>query len=370
MWNYLRGWLACPVVLPGKAATPAASIVIAARNESAMIKACIEAIARQTVIKNSPIELIIVDDHSTDQTAASVQELARAYSLAGQLDIRLLHLKDYPQLQTTGAGFKKQALSYGIAEAKHEIILTTDADCRPQERWVATVLSLFEDKRVLAVAGPVLFAPCSTAFQLFQALDFCGTMGLTAAGIHQGWQHLANGANLSFRKQAWQQFGYKSNIHLASGDDMFFIQELAQASPGSIRFAKSSNAVVFTTPESTISAFVAQRLRWGTKSGAYKEWKTQMALGTAWCMAVSILLAGLAWLFTGQVTYGWLFCLLLLSKALADFPLLLATSTYFRQGYLLVWFVPSLILHTLYVALIGTASMVVKRYLWKGRKVQ
>jgi cellulose synthase/poly-beta-1,6-N-acetylglucosamine synthase-like glycosyltransferase len=364
MWNYLAGWLACAEAPKPLDNLPKVTVIVPARNEARCISACLQSIANQEGLNHLP-DVIVVDDHSTDKTVKIVAELAT--TLQDKLSISLLHLHDSPE---TDLSFKKRALSYAIGKASTDVIITTDADCIACKHWLATITSYYTDHQVTLVTGPVLFTAQNNLLSQFQALDFCGTMGLTAAGIHQGWQHLANGANMSFRKTTWQQFGYKSNGQIASGDDMFLIQEVAEALPGSIRFAKSADAVVWTPPEPTWASFIQQRLRWGTKSSAYKEWQTQAALSIAWLMSLSILFSGFMLLVFSYQVAALAFFILVVTKALADFPILWYTTRYFGQQKLMRWFVPSLILHTLYIVLIGTLSMLVKQYTWKGRKTK
>jgi cellulose synthase/poly-beta-1,6-N-acetylglucosamine synthase-like glycosyltransferase len=365
MLNYWRGWLATPISRAVETTNLSVTVIVVARNEERNIDACLQSLFAQKIPTGCSFEVILVDDHSTDQTASIAQNCGKAKAF------KLLHLTDYTGLLSKDVAFKKRAIEYALSKTNSEIIITTDADCVVQPLWLAYMLAPFVQEKVQIAGGSVLFHNYSGFLGHFQALDFCGTMGLTAAGIRQGWQRMANGANLAFRRSAYEAVGgYTSNTHRASGDDMFLMQAIAEKHPESVVFVKHPEAVVYTVSEPDLRSFVAQRLRWGTKSSGYGEWRTQLALVVAYLMCLSICVTFLVGLLAFSGSWlGWAL-LLLVVKAVADFPLLASTSRFFGVARLISWFWPSLALHALYVTGVGTASLLVRRYVWKGRMVE
>jgi len=94
----------------------AVSIIIAARNEETNLKKCLDAILAQNYPKEK-LEILVVDDHSTDATI----EIISAYATKNAI-IKCLKLPD----NTIG---KKQAIASAIDISCGELIVTTDADC-------------------------------------------------------------------------------------------------------------------------------------------------------------------------------------------------------------------------------------------------
>jgi glycosyltransferase involved in cell wall biosynthesis len=95
------------------------SAIVPARNEEAVIAACIESLAGQPEIA----EILVVDDQSTDKTAAIVRELA------GKIpNLRLLETNGVP----AGWVGKNHAVVLGAGQATAPWLLFTDADAEHQ----------------------------------------------------------------------------------------------------------------------------------------------------------------------------------------------------------------------------------------------
>ena len=91
------------------------SAIVPARNEEATIAAAVDSLAAQPEIK----EIIVINDHSTDKTAATLQRLSSHYA-----QLRVLETKELPG----GWVGKNYAASLGAAQATGDWLLFTDAD--------------------------------------------------------------------------------------------------------------------------------------------------------------------------------------------------------------------------------------------------
>lgn len=335
------------------------TVLIPARNEADNIGPCLDSIVsgRYPI---SLLDIIVIDDCSDDDTAA----------IAGRFGppVRVLALRNFLPENQPLQSHKKRALDIGIAQARHAVIVTTDADCLAPPDWLMHIAALYEHHQPDMVAAPVLFHSDGSLLQDFQALDFVGMMGITGAGIVSGFQRMANGANLSYTRAAFEAVGgFADNIHRASGDDMFLIQKMAQWRPEGIFFLKSQAATVSTAPVATWPDLVQQRLRWGTKNAALPEWSVRLVLALVFVFCWSLVLCVILTPF-GLVSLP--FCLMLLAvKAVSDYLFLHQLCRFFGQQRLMRRFLPCFVLHTLYIPLIGTASLFFKQYNWKGRRV-
>lgn len=366
LFFYLKGWRACPEwrIPEGFEPDIQVSVIIPARNEAANIGACLQAIAAGSYPPGL-LEIIVVDDFSDDDTAETVLQWREGKNSPV---VRLIRLSD---LSPAGAG-KKKALETGIAAATGTLIVTTDADCVAPEDWLRWVVSRFATggKQVMLLAAPVAFRNEQNLFQRFQSLDFLGLMGITGAGIQTGFQRMGNGANLAFSKAVFEEVGgYAGNGDLASGDDMFLIRKINRRYPAGIFFLKNAAATVLTQAKPDVRSFFQQRLRWGTKNAAFPEWPVRLVLLAVFLFCWSILING-ALAPAGKPVIFIALLFQLVVKAAADYFFLREMCRFFNREDLLRWFVPCFFLHTLYIPIVGTASLFFKKYDWKGRRVR
>lgn len=371
--RYRHGWCALPEwkMPAGFAPTVGVSILIPARNEAHNIGPCLHSILDNNYPPNL-LEILVVDDHSTDETAAVVCQIQAALAQKGHPSLlRLLNLAEY------GVSGKKMALTQAVRQATMPLVLTTDADCVVGREWIRGWAAAFGLTPGGLGAGPVLFQPSSSLLQQFQALDFIGLMGITGAGIHLGFQRMGNGANMAYRKAVFEAVnGYAGNENIASGDDLFLIQKVEKQFPGSVFFLKSRETAVWTAAEPNWRAFWRQRVRWGAKNAALPEWPVRLVLLAVFLFCWSIVLNGcwLVWalFFFPQFHYGLFGVLLgqIAVKVWADWLFLREVCRFFDRTALLRQFWPSFVLHTVYIAVVGLAGLFYKEYEWKGRRTR
>lgn len=222
------------------------SVVICARDED-------ENLARHlpgVLVQRYPTthEVIVVNDNSVDDSKYLLAELQKTF--------RHLQVIDLEQEGKLIAG-KKFPLSIGIKEAKHEVVLLTDADCVPAtEDWMYSMQHPFSDgveivlgygayKRLPGFLNKVIrFETFHTALQYF---------GYALAGK----PYMGVGRNLAYRKSLFfKNKGFSSINHIPSGDDDLFINKVA---------TKHNTAVVLDPESFTVSQ----------PKQTWKDWKRQ-----------------------------------------------------------------------------------------------
>lgn len=357
---FLYHWSKIPQRSPSPQFYPstAVSIIIPARNEAANIEACLQAILAQNYPKHL-MEIVVVDDHSEDDTVAIVQSIPDPR-------IHLINLEDYP---IQGLAFKKHGIQTGIQQSRGILILCTDADCQMGPEWLRSMVAFFEQEELQMIAGPVNFHQEKNLLERFQSLDFLGMMLLTGAGLQSGLLRMGNGANLAYTRTAFEAVGGFSGVNqLASGDDLFLMHKIEQRYPGQVKFLKSLEATVFTLAMPDWKSFFQQRVRWGTKNAAYQEWRITAVLGLVFGLCWAIIVATVLSLFVPG--FGCCLLILWLFKIGADYLLLSAASTFFQRKDLLRVFWQAQVLHVVYIAMVGLWANVRKQYEWKGRTVR
>ena len=105
------------------------SVVIPARNEEDIIGKCIESIYRQDYPAEL-FEVIVIDDHSTDNTSDVIAQLQKKFS-----SLKLVRLEEAMKGKLLNA-YKKKAIDTAIHKTSGEWIVTTDADCIVTNQWL------------------------------------------------------------------------------------------------------------------------------------------------------------------------------------------------------------------------------------------
>jgi len=336
------------------------SIIIPARNEEGNIAACLSAILRNSY-PASLIEIIVIDDHSTDNTAAIV----RNFDLP---NVKCLSMANFLKPNESLNAYKKKALEIGIAHGTGELIVTTDADCIAPPEWLTNIAARFKKDDPVMIVGPVSFTNNGSLLETFQSLDFMSMQGITAAAHRLRLGNMSNGANLAFRRQAFHDVGgYKEIDHLASGDDFLLMVKMQRMFPGRIGYLKSRDAVVSTAPQPSWDSFFQQRIRWASKSGKYNDGTLTAILLLVYLFNLLILALFVASIW--DLTYFMLGIVVITIKAVVEVFFLLPVAIFLKKVKEVFWLSLLQPLHIPYIVLAGFLGLI-GDYKWKGRRVK
>lgn len=329
------------------------SIIIAVRNEAQTITALLKSIAQQNYMKDD-FEVIIVDDSSTDNTLLTIQQL----DLKG--DFKAVRLND-------GEG-KKAALSYGITLSKYDIIITTDADCVVDENWLNSINDCYSNQKVSMAFGAVTFYEDVSFFEKIQTLEFASLVGAGAASLGQKRATMCNGANLSFKKEAFLRVGaYNGNQQIASGDDEFLMHKLFAENSDQVVFNKSKAGIVKTKAAESFSQFINQRKRWASKWKHYQNSSPKILAPVVFFFNFYYLLLPLAYYFN-LVTLE-LFITGFAAKITMDFIFISTVLRFLGKPIFIAHFLVLSLLYVFYVPLFGILGGL-GNYTWKGRRIE
>jgi len=331
------------------------SVIIPARNEEKNITNLLNALAQQTYPKDF-FEVIVVDDFSEDATA----DIVRKFPLP---NLTLIQLEISSQSSS-----KKKAIEAGINKAAGELIVTTDADCIPSKFWLETINNFYVTTNAAFVAAPVKFLHDQSFLQLFQSLDFLTLQGITAASVSSDVHAMCNGANLAYKKEAFENVnGFEGIDKVATGDDMLLMHKIRRKYPGKIFYLKSKEAITCTQPMLSWREFFMQRKRWASKTLVYDDYKIIAVLAFVYllnCLFIALIIASLFHAF-----YWWLVLGFWLAKSIIELPFIKAVAKFYEEKAItkyLFFFQP---LHIMYTFFTGLASQFGK-YEWKGRRTK
>lgn len=329
------------------------SIIVAGKNEEEHIEKCL----RQLTLLDYPkdkYEIIFVDDYSTDRTK----------EIAERIEFNRLTV-----LSNTGKTGKKSALAFAIAQAQYELLLFTDADSFPTKSWATSMVAYLFDNDLDVVTGPIQYLSDNSTLGDFQYFDAVNNMAFTQYGISTQSFYLANGANLLYKKSIYNELGgYKDHATLASGDDVFMVQQAAM-SRYRIGYQRSHDAIVYTTSERSWSELMQQRKRWATKTSSYpqKGMKPfQFLVGAIPIYIFLMLLLGIT------LCYHFLFIavVLFLIKHFIDRNYLHSLSKFFPEERKRSLSLLTSISYLLYIPFVGFHALFPSSYSWKGNNVK
>ncbi len=167
-------------MIPGVA--PRVSVVIPALNEAANLGRCLAGVHSQVV---PPTEVIVVDNGSTDGTAAA----ARSHGA------RVVH---------EPVRGRARARNAGIRRARGALLVFLDADCLPQVGWLERLLAPFEDSTVGCVGGETLCVEAGT--ELTKYLIAKRYLSQTSTFAHPFLPFAAT-ATVAFRRKVFELVG-------------------------------------------------------------------------------------------------------------------------------------------------------------------
>ncbi len=352
-----RGWRRLALFRPqSRQYKTTVSVLIAARNEEDKLEKTILDILAQNYPADL-LQLIVVDDHSTDRTSGIILSFAPD-------GVKLIKLNEARALNS----YKKKAITEAIKLSDSELIVTTDGDCRMGTEWLKTIVDFYESGDYKMVSSPVAFFEEKNSFEEMQSLEFLFLIGLGAAGIGNNMPSTCNGANLAYRRDVFHELkGFQGIDDLASGDDELFLHKVASAYPGRIGFCKSADALVYTHAKSSLKEFIQQRKRWASKSTHYKNRGIVLLGISVWLFNLIILLNFLAGFL--DPVFWYLSLMSIIIKMLVELIFLIPVCSFAGRKSLL-WYQPLLtVIHIFYLIFIGIAGNSGK-YNWKGRMVR
>jgi len=342
-------------------AVPFVSVVIPARNEADRIAACVEHVLACDYPAER-FEVIVVDDFSTDATAARVQRLQPALpdgSPDDEAQVRLVQMAD---VMTHNGGSKPAAVAEGVDAARGDVILTTDADCTVRPGWIQA-MALRCTPETPFVAGSVRYAYDYGFFDRLQALQFTGLVAFGAGLIGLNAPAYCNSANVAMRREVIDAL---DGVPEGAARDEMMLQHVAYATDRDVTFATDPDAVVTTPPASSVGTYLQQQARWSSMGLHYPFVLPRIVVLVLWLSHVALFAALAGAVVLPEWREPALSALLL--KMVADgvltFPFAKRqgdddlTRAFVPTEILTIWAVPV-------VGLLGSFTSVE----WKGRKI-
>lgn len=323
------------------------TIIICARNEEKKIGKCLRSIMDQEY-DFSKVQLILVNDASTDSTVFQAQSVLKNFQL------------NYKIISNATRKGKKRSITYAMQFAKHEVIISRDADTFTRSfTWLQSISDFYTQHKSDLIIAPVAIADNVGILWALQAIENNVLTVLNCGSTFYQKPFLSSGANLIFTKEIFQKTnGYQNHINIPSGDDVLFLEDIKKIKGSKINYLKSLESIVYTYPCLNFQSLLDQKTRWASKFKVNPN-------------KLNSTLAIIGFL----VNAGWLFCLFyallmpqkgelslifVLLKLLIDFLLLFLASRFIKNKGLIWYALPVGCVYPIYTLIIALRSVFIK----------
>lgn len=329
-------------------ATPGVSVVIAARNEIENLKENLPLILQQDYPN---FEVIVINDGSWDKT----DELIADWKIT-EPRLKLVNIDE--ELKKTEG--KKFALTLGFKAAAKEILLLTDADCKPiSNQWIKTMVQPYANSQISMVIGYSPYERKNNLLNLFIRFETLLTaMQMFGFALRKN-AFMGVGRNLSYRKSLFfEQKGFSTHLHIPYGDDDLFVQQAANKT--NVAVCSDFQAFVKSKPKNTWNDWIWQKTRHLSVGRDYKSFpKFWLRWFSFTHFLFWVLLIPLFWL----VPYWWVLTLIG-SRWLLHLPVVFVCFKKLKQRALVPLFPIMDILYLFYSIFFGARATFVKQKKW------
>lgn len=337
---------------------PSVSVLIAARNEYDNLQKLLPVLFMQKYAGR--FEIIVANDRSSDAT----EELLKNYQTQYPC-LRYVNINQTPD----GIAPKKYALMQAIAEARHDILLFTDADCVPSSAfWIEKMVESFNQKGIEVVLGISQYQKLTGFLNMFIRYETLQTAIQYLSFAIFLKPFMGVGRNLAYRKALFQkEKGFTEHLNVLSGDDDLFVNKVA---------SKDNTAIVLDPDGQTISFPKTTLMDW------YAQKKRHLSVGRRYKIVDQLLLGGyMTTLLIGNLCFlgqfflqsddllfhafggGWMFRWIILAIVLCKIAQKIGKHNVDWESLL---FLPIFdILYVFYWWIVGVASLNTRNITWK-----
>lgn len=325
------------------------SVIICAKNEAENLLNNLKHILEQ---RYSNFEVIVVNDNSSDDTAAVLKSFEKDYS---HLKIVNATTNKYHLIG------KRNALLQGIEAAQHEWLMLTDADCKPKTNaWIRYMVQPLYNGKQLSIG----FSNYRTRFSLLNLIIQFETIYTAIqyfAFANNKMPYMAVGRNMAYTKSFFYQSKSFYNNTALSGDDDLLVNELVNNNNFGLVWDIKSQTI--SNAPSTWKAWIQQKIRHYSAGKFYKS-KHRMVLATLYLSSLFSTL--FAFFVLMEKPYFTMLLGALFVKIIIQLMVSYKLLSKFKQQHLLIWIPIMDFLFPMILVTLATISMLRKTIAWKN----
>ena len=326
---------------------PTVSVIVAARNEENNIVACLDSL-NKLIYPVDKLEIIIIDDASTDNTAHLVENF-----ISSKPAFKIIRSAENESENLKG---KVRAMAEGIKRASGEVILTTDADCVVDPHWAKTIASYYVGN--VGVVNGFTSQVVKNSFSGMQAIDFVYLLFIASGTINLGKPISCIGNNMSFRKKAYEETGGFEKLPFSVTEDFLLLNSIHKLNKYEVIYPLTKDSLVISKPVPTFRELFNQKKRWAV--GGIDTPPIGIGL-MFWSFLTNLFLLLTPFFFSA----AWLYLIIL--KVAIDFFVLLPVHQRLGLQKNLKYFPVFQIYYIAYVILLPFIVLFSKKVKWKDR---
>ena len=335
------------------------SIIIAVKNGENSLPTILSDLEKQNY--NGEAEYIIVDDESIDRT----EEIIKSYSKKNNKFIYISSKEGNKNLF-----FKKRALDAGIKNAKYDILIFTDVDCRVSTEWVKSMASYFQNEVDYVIGASQISNPLNIISR-FQKIDLLMMMTAGKAGCNLESPIASTGQNQAYKKYLYyENNGFMKIKNSIQGDDSLFMH-LCLKKNAKIKFNSNPKSIVESRIETNLSSFIKQRIRWaadGKIMWSYNK-KIFIILLSTFFINLLLLLSPVIYFLVKNEIFKIIYIIFII-KLILEFIIYSLGSIKLKNEFNIFNFVIWYFLEIPYVVFVGIGSFFIKHIKWRGQPFQ
>lgn len=252
-WYDVKNKLKHKIYLANSTYQPLVSVVIPAWNEGVGIINTVKSVLDSTY---RHLEIIVVNDGSTDNSDQLIREFLAKYQEQAERDIAI----QYVYQSNTGKG---GALNRAVSLAQGDLIISIDADCFVEKGAIQGFVDIFKDPSISAAVGNVKIGNKNSTVGIVQYLEFLFSFYFKRVDAILGSIYIIGGAAGAFRREVFEQLGGYSEGNITED-----IELTVRIQDAGLKIAYANEAVVYTEGASDLASLKRQRLRW--KKGRFQ----------------------------------------------------------------------------------------------------
>jgi len=241
------------------------SVIVCARDEYYNLQENLPLLLSQDY---SAFEVVVVNHGSEDETNYLLRDLADIHK-----NLKIVNVSQDLNFFTG----KKFPLSIGIKSASYDVLLFTDADCKPSSnQWIRRMAANFTEETEI-VLGYGAYNKSGSLINLLIRFDTTRIAMNYLGFARAGMPYMGVGRNMAYRKSLfYKQNGFISHYRIQSGDDDLFINKAATATNTRIEIQEEAHTI--SAPKSSLDQWLRQKRRHLMTGGYYKP-SHKFALG-------------------------------------------------------------------------------------------